>query len=106
MGFTALLEISRSLLAAETPRGVPLDPHEDPPTASAVPPRTLRTRRVPPGAARASVGPPATPNQVRTRSTEPHGADLCPVACRWRLGRRDPAEERVCVSAGGRGRGG
>jgi hypothetical protein len=28
-------------------------------------------------------------HQVQTRSTKPHGTDLCPAACRWRRGRRD-----------------
>ena len=82
----------RAYWAAEAPRGVPIDPQRGTSTASSDPPRALYTRRVPPIAPRGSVGPPATACQVRTRSTEPHGTNLCPAACRWRRGRRDVGE--------------
>ena len=84
----------RAYWAAEAPRGVPLDPQRGASTASSDPPHALYTRLVPPIAPRGSVGPPATAFQVRTRSTEPHGADLCPAACSWRRGRRDVGERR------------
>ena len=71
---------SKPKLGKLVARGVPIAPHGVPFDPLRGPHCALHTRRAPPTAARGPVAPPETANQVRTRSTEPHGLHLRPSA--------------------------